>query len=291
MYIYISRRVLIVLSVILLLVVASGAALAGAMSQNEDNVINACYHNRTGALRIVSDPSECRPSESPIWWNQVGPQGPPGPPGGSGPFPFFVCPGCDWRYIGDKLIGVDLAGAYMPFAQFESVNLSGVVFSDAILVNANFMQANLSGSKLLGTDLRGANIGGADFTDANLAGSNLSPFHAPCPDEFAHCTIFTNANLTGVDMSHAWGDKITMRNAVLVDANLAYVSFNLCDLSNADLTRANLTGAGFYGCDFTGANLTDAVLEDVRWEATICPDGTNSDDNGGTCEGHLIPGG
>jgi hypothetical protein len=49
-------------------------------------------------------------------------------------------------------------------------------------------------------------------------------------------------------------------------------------MPGVDLTRANLRAA-----DVTGQSaLTNAIYND-----TTCPDGTNSDDNGGTCIGHL----
>ena len=50
------------------------------------------------------------------------------------------------------------------------------------------------------------------------------------------------------------------------------------DLSGADLTNANLTNA----------DLSYADLYGVLWHDTICPDGTNSDDNGYTCEDNLV---
>jgi hypothetical protein len=49
------------------------------------------------------------------------------------------------------------------------------------------------------------------------------------------------------------------------------------------------------GCNFTDANLQGASFEHRQsmsgstWSNTICPDGTNSDNNGGTCMGHLTP--
>ena len=40
--------------------------------------------------------------------------------------------------------------------------------------------------------------------------------------------------------------------------------------------------------DLTGADLRGATgLEFATWVNTICPDGTNSDNNGATCLGHL----
>ena len=39
--------------------------------------------------------------------------------------------------------------------------------------------------------------------------------------------------------------------------------------------------------DLTGADLTGADLNGVIWYSTTCPDGTNSDDNGYTCQNNL----
>ena len=36
-----------------------------------------------------------------------------------------------------------------------------------------------------------------------------------------------------------------------------------------------------------GANLSGAILGRVTWLNTVCPDGTNSSNDGGTCLGHL----
>lgn len=64
-----------------------------------------------------------------------------------------------------------------------------------------------------------------------------------------------------------------LTGAILRDANLI----------NADLERANLTNADLRGADLTGARLTG-----VTWNATLCPDGFDSNLAGGTCEGHLV---
>ena len=58
-----------------------------------------------------------------------------------------------------------------------------------------------------------------------------------------------------------------------------------------DLSDTDLSGANFSGADLTDADLTGAVvlasLTGVVWSSTICPDGTNSDDNGDTCVNNL----
>jgi hypothetical protein len=51
-------------------------------------------------------------------------------------------------------------------------------------------------------------------------------------------------------------------------------------MPDVDLTRANLSGATV---------TSPSALSHASYEDTKCPDGTNSDDNGDTCVGHLIP--
>lgn len=61
---------------------AAGIILLAAPAAQAD-VIDACV-NKKGSMRIVSDPSQCKPSESSLSWNQQGPQGEPGDPGQPG---------------------------------------------------------------------------------------------------------------------------------------------------------------------------------------------------------------
>jgi hypothetical protein len=65
-------------------------------------------------------------------------------------------------------------------------------------------------------------------------------------------------------------------------------------LTGADLRDANLVGVDLTGTDLTGTNLRgadmrSAVITHVTWSHTTCPDGTSSDDDGGSCKGHLKP--
>jgi uncharacterized protein YjbI with pentapeptide repeats len=84
-------------------------------------------------------------------------------------------------------------------------------------------------------------------------------------------TTLTNANLTGAILSGAHLDAI-------VDAVGA-------NFTNANLELVNFQDANLYGAvGMDTANVNEAV-----WSNTTCPDGTNSDNNGNTCEGHLTP--
>jgi uncharacterized protein YjbI with pentapeptide repeats len=92
--------------------------------------------------------------------------------------------------------------------------------------------------------------------------------------QLQNCTVLSGAQLVNTDLS---------------SANLCGADLSWTDLTDGDLTGANLTGADLTRATLCGADLTDANVTGVLWEDTICPDCTNSNDNGGTCEEHLIP--
>jgi uncharacterized protein YjbI with pentapeptide repeats len=78
---------------------------------------------------------------------------------------------------------------------------------------------------------------------------------------------------------------ISLRGANLTDANL----------DGANLVDANLEGSILVNTDFSNADLTNAslgtnqqFLDTVNFSNTICPSGTNSDSNGGNCNGELF---
>ena len=110
--------------------------------------------------------------------------------------------------------------------------------------------AELVGAYLWHADLEGANLTNADLTDANLVAAELQEAN------------LTNANLTNADLSEA-------------------------DMYGANLTDANLTNTKVVYTNLTEANLQNANLTGIQWGFTPCPDGTNSEDHGDTCCGHL----
>ena len=50
---------------------------------------------------------------------------------------------------------------------------------------------------------------------------------------------------------------------------------------------ANLTNANFTCARLDDATLAGAIVTGATWNDTTCPDGTNSNDHGNTCVGHL----
>jgi len=93
---------------------------------------------------------------------------------------------------------------------------------------------------------------------------------------------------TGLSM---WGPKVGgAETDVLANADLRDVNFTLVNLIGIYAGGANLDGARIVNSnlaysDFTGANITPSTV----FINVGCPDETNSDTNGGTCAGHMIP--
>lgn len=95
---------------------------------------------------------------------------------------------------------------------------------------------------------------------------------------------FTNANLDVPHMAFASFVNSNFTNAIWNNAVV-----NSSNFTNANFTSANLNTVSFANTNLTGANFTGSNRTDVNWTNTVCPDGTNSDNDGNTCEGHLIP--
>ena len=138
-------------------------------------------------------------------------------------------------------------------------------------------QEDLAGARLAGCSFGwGSSFGEADLSGADLtrvAGAQVSAGGASFAGARLTDSVFTGGGLSDTDFTGA-----DLRRASLSSFISPFGTLPM-DLSRADFTDADLTGARF-----DGATLTDAV-----WSNTSCPDGTNSDAAGGTCEGHLTP--
>jgi len=120
---------------------------------------------------------------------------------------------------------------------------------------------DLSGCELAGANLSAVGMPSAQFVETDLQYADLENANV------------ANDNFTGANLSHA--------RLVNLDG-LAPPGPSDANFANATLTEANLANANLSGDNFTGANLTG-----VTWSNTLCPDGTNSDNVGDTCVGHL----
>src|SRR5262249_52158236 len=114
-----------------------------------------------------------------------------------------------------------------------------------------------------------------DMAYAELQNTDLLSFHD-----------LTGYNLSNSDLTGARLYRSNLTSANLTGARLIFADLTGANLTNANLTNANLTDATLTQARLTGSNLTGANLTRVIWSDTTCPDGTNSDNDGGTCVGH-----
>ncbi len=74
-------RSMIIVGLVIIMLAASATWVMAAT----DGVINACVVTTTGTIRIVSDPTKCKRTETSLTWNVLGPKGDKGDPGEPGP--------------------------------------------------------------------------------------------------------------------------------------------------------------------------------------------------------------
>ena len=90
--------------------------------------------------------------------------------------------------------------------------------------------------------------------------------------------LLFNADLRGTDFSGAYILGVAMNGSNLEGANF----------TNANLTDSNLTGASIvtwqHAQDYAHLGFQETIFDN-----TVCPDGTNSNDNEGTCANNRTP--
>jgi 6-phosphogluconolactonase (cycloisomerase 2 family) len=109
-----------------------------------------------------------------------------------------------------------------------------------------------------------------DLIDANLVNADLS-------GQVFGTTDANRGDLSGADLEGSVFFIATLAQSNLSGANLHNAKLLFVDLSGANLTNADLSGAVTFWVNFAR----------VTWSNTVCPDGTNSNADSGTCIGHL----
>jgi YVTN family beta-propeller protein len=155
-----------------------------------------------------------------------------------------------------------------------SDNSSPIAGCDSVALVAGHGTCSLTYAKKGNHTIVAAYSGDANFRTS--VSPTMGETVANCGSRLKGCNLkganLTNANLSGANLS---------------GANLSGANLSGTNLTGANLTGANLSGANLSGANLSGADLSGAKLSGVIWSTTTCPDGTNSNADGGTCLGHL----
>jgi len=100
---------------------------------------------------------------------------------------------------------------------------------------------------------------------------------------------FNQTKFRGTSFKNAVFNGTQFFEVAAVDTNFSGSTFNGVHFNGSDISNTNFTNASFTGSNLSGVNFLNSLRTGVTWSNTICPDGTNSDANGNTCEGHLVP--
>jgi len=130
----------------------------------------------------------------------------------------------------------------------------------------------------------GYDAGYADAYDASYDGVAQHHYNEGWDDGWE---IANSGSQTEIMEMRALASSLNETIGSMQSANLSNTDLSNADLSNADLAGADLSNANLTGADLTGTDLSYADLTGTYWHGTICPDGTNSDNNGNTCENNL----
>lgn len=163
-------------------------------------------------------------------------------------------------------------------ADVDAAYLAGAESVDLTTDNQESYEAGLAaagGCDLSGGSLNGAYLPGAKFNNANLNAVDLTD------------VILSGASLVGASLTGATLFSTYLGGADLSGANLTAGNLTNAYLGGANLTGAILVNATLYDTYLGGVNFSGADLTNVLWSNTFCPDGSNSNNNGGTCCGHL----
>jgi len=116
---------------------------------------------------------------------------------------------------------------------------------------------------------------------------NADQSHAGAKGENISSALANNANLSASNLEDLFAENAILQGANLGNSNLQGANFTSANLEGANLQGSNLDGADFRHADLSGAHLVGANLRDVTWSDTVCPDGSNSTADGGSCASHF----
>ena len=256
-------------------IIASSLTTLALAHGGDTNLIHACVktsNSNNANIRIVGENDTCNNNEVTLDWSKDGSSASYAPGLAGVPFHCAKCSLSESPYLAGK----DLTDAWLRQSDISSTDLTDTIFVNATLNNTRFDNSQVSGADFTGAYMRETDFSysvaiGATFVNADLQASALI---------FAD---FSNANFSGATIDSGALQGSIYTNADFTSASIQNTVFNDINATQTNFTNANFTDANLQGALF----MADTNRTGVIWSNTICPDGTNSDTNGNTCEGHF----
>lgn len=142
---------------------------------------------------------------------------------------------------------LNLAGCYLPRADFAGLDFDGVRLGGSAAPFSNCADVNFAGARLDGAHFEGAWLIEAHFERAWLH----------------------RAHLEGASLSQAHLESTFLREAHLEGAFLAQANLQAADLQDAQLAKVNLAHAHLEFARFQGAHLEGALFESTFVEGAF----------------------
>ncbi len=202
-----------------------------------------------------------------------------------------------------------LDGAYLWMASFEQVDFSGaslhevqahgVTFKESTLDEVQARQPDFTWSSWRATSAKRATLlnpkfGDASFVGVDFTGAQFYPDDEPAMRsnrDIANFSdvraikqvVFRDANLISARFVGRTLLDVEFDGANLTQSNFEGAHLTKVSFREANLSKANLSGTTLIDVDLTGATVEQTKLKRVTYKNVTCPDGTNSDAQGGTC--------
>ncbi|MCB9262533.1 MAG: pentapeptide repeat-containing protein [Flavobacteriales bacterium] len=175
---------------------------------------------------------------------------------------------------------VSFAQAYLPRANLQKMDLSGIDLSNSYLKSAEMDEVNLSGSNLKEANIWGANLRQSVFDSSNmnrciLSWSNLEYSSLIGCNMNAAESENTNFTFSNVSLAKASFSNLNYSNfsyAQLKGANLDWsklkmVNFDKTDLSSSSIINADISHSNIFSAILNEIQVNKSWLEDLcKWE-------------------------
>jgi uncharacterized protein YjbI with pentapeptide repeats len=156
--------------------------------------------------------------------------------------------------------------------------------------------AGLNAGNSVGTLVKGSDLN-AWATDAGATQGIARIGTGVCDRSLERCNLqqtnLQNVVLVGANLRGDHLQEAQLQNARLIGASLQGAHLQQANLGSAQLQYAHLAGAYLQGADLSGPtsavpssavrNCRGTTVTGTIWSNTTCPDGSISDDDGGSC--------